>query len=111
MFVAFTKTFIFTGLVALTVVLLNDTESQLVLLAGLVEKLKGIGVELVVVRPTLVDWLWPVMDVNVTGFGLATITPDVPPPPPPPPGVNVTGTLTSVPPPADVGWSVKDPLQ
>src|ERR1017187_1412886 len=111
MLVALAYTFRVAELLALTLLLFCDTDSQELPLAGVVEKLNVIGVVLAVDRPTVVETACPVVVLNVTELGLAEMTPLVPPPPPHAPGQKVTVTGTSVPPEAEVGCSVIEPLQ
>src|SRR5271165_404942 len=107
---ALAYTFRVAELLALTLLVFSETESQELPLFGVVVKLKEIGVVLAVVRLTVVDTAAPVVVLNVTEVGLAEITPPVPPHPLP--GQKETETTTSVPPPeAEVGCSVIEPLQ
>jgi hypothetical protein len=79
-------------------------------LVGVVVRVKEIAVVLAVVKLTVVDTATPVKVLKVTELGLAEMTPLVVVPPHEP-GQKVTWTTTSVPPPEEVGCSVKEPLQ
>src|SRR5438874_5160793 len=75
---ALANTLMVTGLLALTLVLLTATDSQEVLLAGVVVTLKETAVALAVDNCTELEVDWPVTVFNVTEGGLATIVPLLP---------------------------------
>src|ERR1017187_4369373 len=109
MLVALAYTFRVAELLALTLLLFCDTDSQELPFSGVVEKLNVIGVVLAVVRLTVVEAAEPVVVLNPTELGLAEMTPV---PPQPPPGQKVTATTKSVPPPeTDMGCNVIEPVQ